>query len=110
MLGFGTRLQFLFFAVLVPLLAGEMIKWIVGRGRPFVGGKANAFNFAPFAGTEAYASFPSAHAVTGLRAGLRGRRGLAAGAGRDDRLCAPDRAPAAWCCWPIIRATWLPAR
>ena len=41
-----------------------MIKWIVGRGRPFVGGEANAFNFAPFAGTEAYASFPSGHAIT----------------------------------------------
>jgi undecaprenyl-diphosphatase len=64
MLRFGTRLQFLFFAVLVPLLAGEAIKWIVGRGRPFVGGKADPFNFVHFAGTEAYASFPSAHAVT----------------------------------------------
>jgi membrane-associated phospholipid phosphatase len=66
LLGFGMRLQFLFFAVLVPLLAGEFIKWAVGRGRPFVGGKADPFNFAPFAGTEAYASFPSAHAVTGF--------------------------------------------
>jgi undecaprenyl-diphosphatase len=63
-LGFGLRLQFVFFAVLVPLIAGELIKWVVGRGRPFVGGHANPFNFAPFAGTEAYASFPSAHAVT----------------------------------------------
>ena len=60
----GLRLQFVFFAVLIPLLAGEAIKWVAGRGRPFVGGKANAFNFAPFAGTEAYASFPSAHAIT----------------------------------------------
>jgi membrane-associated phospholipid phosphatase len=64
LLAFGTRLQFLFFAVLVPVLSGELIKWIVGRGRPFVGGEANAFNFAHFAGTEAYASFPSGHAVT----------------------------------------------
>jgi membrane-associated phospholipid phosphatase len=63
-LSFGLRLQFVFFAVLTPLLAGEMIKWAVGRGRPFVGGKANPFNFEPFAGTEAYASFPSAHAIT----------------------------------------------
>src|SRR5229473_3613966 len=63
-LRFGTRLQFLFFAVLVPVLAGEVIKWMVGRGRPFVGGKADAFNFVHFAGTEAYASFPSAHAIT----------------------------------------------
>jgi membrane-associated phospholipid phosphatase len=64
LLKFGTHLEFLFLAVLVPVLAGEVIKWIVGRGRPFVGGGANAFNFAHFAGTEAYASFPSAHAIT----------------------------------------------
>ena len=64
MLRLGTRLQFLFFAVAVPLIAGEVIKWMVGRGRPFVGGKADGFNFAPFSGTEAYASFPSAHAIT----------------------------------------------
>jgi membrane-associated phospholipid phosphatase len=63
LLRFGTHLEFLFFAVLVPVLSGEVIKWIVGRGRPFVGGKANAFNFEHFAGTEAYASFPSAHAI-----------------------------------------------
>ena len=65
-LHFGTRVQYLFLAVLVPVLAAEVIKWAVGRGRPFVGGKANAFNFVPFTGTEAYFSFPSAHAVTGF--------------------------------------------
>ena len=64
LLGLGTRLQFLLFAVLVPILAGELIKYVVGRGRPFVGGQANAFNFSHFAGTEAYASFPSGHATT----------------------------------------------
>ena len=63
-LGFGIRVQFLFFAVLAPVLAGAVIKWIVGRGRPFVGGEANPFNFEPFAGSEAYASFPSSHAIT----------------------------------------------
>jgi undecaprenyl-diphosphatase len=66
LLNFGTRLQYLFFAVLVPVLAGEPIKWIAGRGRPFIGGKANAFNFLPFNGSEAYASFPSAHAITSV--------------------------------------------
>lgn len=59
-----TELQYLLLAVLVPNVAGEFIKWIVGRGRPFVGGDANAFYFSHFAGTEAYASFPSAHAIT----------------------------------------------
>jgi len=61
----GTQVQYLFFAVLIPVLMGQLIKWVVGRGRPFVGGKANAFNFAPFNGTEAYFSLPSSHAVTG---------------------------------------------
>jgi undecaprenyl-diphosphatase len=64
LLGLGTRLQFLFFAVLLPALTGELIKWAVGRGRPFVGGEANAFNFQHFGGGEAYASFPSGHANT----------------------------------------------
>jgi membrane-associated phospholipid phosphatase len=66
LLRFGTQVQYLFFAVLVPILFTEAVKWAAGRGRPFVGGKANPFNFAPFTGTEAYFSFPSAHAVTGF--------------------------------------------
>jgi membrane-associated phospholipid phosphatase len=64
LLGVGTRIEYLFLAVLIPVLTGEVIKWIVGRGRPFVGGKADAFNFVPFNGTEAHFSFPSAHSIT----------------------------------------------
>lgn len=64
LLAIGLRLQFIWLAVAVPLVFGEPVKWIAGRGRPFVGGQANAFNFTPFAGTEAHASFPSAHAIT----------------------------------------------
>src|SRR4051812_37003229 len=64
LIGSGIRILFIFFAVLLPALTGEIIKDIVGRGRPFVGGQANAFNFSHFAGTEAYASFPSGHATT----------------------------------------------
>ena len=60
----GRACSSCFFAVLVPVLVGEVLKWIVGRGRPFVGGEANAFNFSHFAGSEAYASFPSGHAIT----------------------------------------------
>ena len=72
-------MQYLLLALLVPNAAGELIKWIVGRGRPFVGGHANAFYFSHFAGTSAYASFPSAHAITSVCAGLRGL-GAVAGA------------------------------
>ena len=64
LLGLATRLQFLFFAVLVPAFVGEVLKWTVGRGRPFVGGEGNVFNFRHFGGTEAFASFPSGHANT----------------------------------------------
>jgi membrane-associated phospholipid phosphatase len=64
LLGFGTRLQFIFFSVAFSVLVAEVLKFIIGRGRPFVGGKANSFNFVPFNGTEAYFSLPSAHAVT----------------------------------------------
>jgi len=64
LLGLGTRLQFIFCAVLVPVLIAEVIKWTVGRGRPFVGGDASVFNFSHFAGTSAYSSFPSGHATT----------------------------------------------
>jgi membrane-associated phospholipid phosphatase len=63
---FAIRVEYCFLAVALPVFLAEAIKWIVGRGRPFVGGKADAFNFVPFTGTEAYFSFPSAHAVTGF--------------------------------------------
>ena len=64
LLRFGTQLEYVFVAVLCANLVTEVLKYAIGRGRPFVGGKANAFNFVPFAGTEAYFSLPSAHAVT----------------------------------------------
>lgn len=62
LLGLGTRLQFIFLAVLFPVLVGEVIKWAVGRGRPFVGD--NVFHFAHFDGSGAYSSFPSGHSTT----------------------------------------------
>src|SRR3954470_10729990 len=40
LISFGTRVLFVFFAVLVPVLASEVLKHVVGRGRPFVGGEA----------------------------------------------------------------------
>lgn len=63
-LSFGTRAQFVFFAVLVPVWVGEILKGIIGRGRPFVGGQANAFNFSYLSWDEAYSSLPSGHATT----------------------------------------------
>ena len=64
LLGLGTRLQFVFWAVAVSNLVTEVLKYCIGRGRPFVGGEANVFHFSHFAGNPAYYSFPSGHATT----------------------------------------------
>ena len=48
----------------MPVFVAEILKFLIGRARPFVGGQANPFNFMPFEGTGAYASLPSSHAVT----------------------------------------------
>ena len=70
LLRFASHVEYLFFAVALPVACSEVIKYVVGRGRPFVGGKANPFNFVPFTGTEAYFSFPSAHSVTAFALAL----------------------------------------
>ncbi len=64
LIGFGTHVQYIFLSVAVSALVGDVLKGIVGRGRPFVGGEANPFNFSHLSWSEAYASFPSGHAMT----------------------------------------------
>ena len=64
MIGLGTHFQYIFLSVAIAVLVGEVVKGIVGRGRPFVGGHANPFNYSHFSWNEAYASFPSGHAIT----------------------------------------------
>jgi membrane-associated phospholipid phosphatase len=64
LLGLGTRLQFIFWAVAMSNLVTEVLKYCIGRGRPFVGGEANVFHFSHFAGNPAYSSLPSGHATT----------------------------------------------
>jgi len=63
-LSLGTRIQYIFLTVLLAVMLGEVFKGIIGRGRPFVGGAANAFHYKHFAWSEIYASFPSGHATT----------------------------------------------
>jgi len=60
----GLRVQYVFLAVLVAVLTSEILKYIIGRSRPFVGGEPNAFNFSHFAGNAAFESLPSGHATT----------------------------------------------
>jgi membrane-associated phospholipid phosphatase len=70
LLRLGTFVEYLFLSLAVPLFVTELIKRAVGRGRPFVGGKADPFNFLPFHGAEPYFGFPSAHAVTAFALAL----------------------------------------
>jgi len=69
LLGLGTRLQFLFCAVAFSNLITEVLKYCIGRGRPFVG-ESGVFHFSHFAGNPAYYSFPSGHATTAFALAL----------------------------------------
>lgn len=61
---FGLRMQYIFCSVLVAVLIAEVLKFVIGRSRPFVGGRADAFYFEHFTQNPAFASLPSGHATT----------------------------------------------
>ena len=62
---FAARLEFLFVAIAVPGLLTTLLKRLIGRARPFVGGEADAYLYLPFNWQgAAYASMPSGHATT----------------------------------------------
>jgi undecaprenyl-diphosphatase len=63
-MSFGTRVQYVFLSVALSVLVGDLLKGLIGRGRPFVGGEANPFNFSFGSWNEAYSSLPSGHATT----------------------------------------------
>ena len=61
----AARLEFLFVAVALPGLFTTLVKRVIGRARPFVGGEADAYLYHPFNWQgAAYASMPSGHATT----------------------------------------------
>jgi len=59
-----VRAGFLFAAVGVAGLSVSLVKNMIGRARPGVGGSVNPFLFEPFHWTPAFASFPSGHGTT----------------------------------------------
>jgi membrane-associated phospholipid phosphatase len=59
-----VRVGFLFAAIAVPGLFATIVKRMIGRARPMVGGHIDPFLFSPFKWTAAYASLPSGHAAT----------------------------------------------
>ncbi|MGE0036299.1 MAG: phosphatase PAP2 family protein [Xanthobacteraceae bacterium] len=60
----SVRLTFLFLAIGLPSLFASVVKRLIGRSRPFVGGEADPFLFAPFGWRVEFASLPSGHATT----------------------------------------------
>ncbi len=59
-----VRVGFLFAAIAVPGLFVTIVKRMIGRARPMVGGHIDPYLFVPFKWTAAYASLPSGHATT----------------------------------------------
>jgi undecaprenyl-diphosphatase len=59
-----VRVGFLFTAVAVPGLFDTIVKRLIGRARPLVGGHLDPTLFHPFAWRSEYASLPSGHATT----------------------------------------------
>ena len=59
-----VRVGFLFTAIAVPSLFVTIVKRMIGRARPYVGGSLDPLLFDPFAWVPAYAGMPSGHATT----------------------------------------------
>ena len=65
-----VRVGFLFTAIAVPSLFVTIVKRMIGRARPYVGGYDNPFLYKPFIWQPAYASMPSGHATTAAAAAI----------------------------------------
>jgi len=66
----AARFGFLFAAIALPGLFVTIVKRLIGRARPFVGGSDDPFLYVPFIWRPAYASMPSGHATTAAAAAI----------------------------------------
>jgi membrane-associated phospholipid phosphatase len=66
----GARFGFVFLAIGLPGLFVSIVKRLIGRARPFVGGHEDPFAYVPFAWHPAFASMPSGHATTAVAAAI----------------------------------------
>jgi membrane-associated phospholipid phosphatase len=65
---FAVRLGFLFSAIALPGLVFTVVKRLIGRARPLVGGSIDPFLYRPLSWNVEYASLPSGHAVNAFAA------------------------------------------
>jgi membrane-associated phospholipid phosphatase len=66
----AARFGFLFLSIGVPGLFVTIVKRLIGRARPYVGGHDDPFAYMPFIWRPAYASMPSGHATTAAAAAI----------------------------------------
>jgi membrane-associated phospholipid phosphatase len=66
----AVRFGFLFVAIGLPSLFATVIKRLIGRARPYVGGHDDPFKYIPFVWKPEYASMPSGHATTAAAAAI----------------------------------------
>lgn len=66
----ARRVGFLFLAIALPGLFVTIVKRMIGRARPFVGGPDDPFLYMPFIWRPAYAAMPSGHATTAAAAAI----------------------------------------
>jgi len=66
----AVRFGFLFLAIGVPGLFVTIVKRLIGRARPSVGGRDDPFAYMPFIWRPEYASMPSGHATTAVAAAI----------------------------------------
>jgi membrane-associated phospholipid phosphatase len=64
----AVRLGFLFSAIALPGLVFTVVKRLIGRARPLVGGSIDPFLYRPLSWNVEYASLPSGHAVDAFAA------------------------------------------
>ncbi len=70
LLAVAARFGFVFLAVGVPGLFVTIVKRLIGRARPFVGGFDNPFLYHPFVWRPEYAGMPSGHSTTAVAAAI----------------------------------------
>lgn len=66
----AARCGFLFVGIGLPGLFVTIVKRVIGRARPFVGGHDDPFLYMPFIWRPAYAAMPSGHATTAAAAAI----------------------------------------
>src|SRR5262249_54287100 len=66
----AVRISFLFAAAALPSLTVTIVKRVIGRARPFVGGHLDPYLYAHPVWRPDYASMPSGHATTAFAAAV----------------------------------------